>query len=1512
MKFSQVNLILDITIFLLAILIDFLWIRWNKKHSTSRHPKRRGMLLLFNKVVPEKTTLDELNPAGPPQSKTTPVIISIYNRLTSKIIENTLIMWGKLRDRILRWWENGHHIFSPTNSANHIAPGLKKWQALIEVGVIVIIVWTYCWGFLDLGKHTVLPGNEAEMYPNLDLIFTNTLHQSGHLLSWNPYYLSGLPLIGDPMFHFFNPLASLPILLFGVADGFKVAVFLSFIAGAVGMWFMALTFGIKPVTRVWMALLFAFAGQPTARFFQGEYLFVFAWAFIPWVIGGLYAVYRTRRRIFAAITAFALGELFLSGNAYYAFYAIFIVLLFLFVYLFSLSWKKPILRFDSGYIVIYGVIGLVTIGLIAVQLLPTYQLWPRVSKAEDIVGSANLGQVIMDFLSNDSLRPDMYPLFPAREEFYAYIGITPFLFLLLLPLALFKRNKRNIFFAFLIIVFTFLWMDVKDMPWVQLYLSTHVLAQFRHQVRIIIYTEIALLILMGYSFDTAWQALWRHATEKQTVTRIQGKRIASIVGAGFLLGLAGYSVFNVYTTNRPITFTTPIYDPPYQALSWLDKYDQSIYFTRYNPSNSGYNATITNHMRLLEIPYHFYDIRLSSTGQNQRTIQAHPNYTVQSPVDTPPENSKVIKTFSDYTIYYSPDALPFSFSVSNQTLADPSDEELKRQDVIPQTTYSPNGDYMEVVADGSSDSTLVTLVTNFPGWIARIDGQPVQLNTVNGYLAVSMRNGVHQYSFTFESGALYTGIIISLLSLLVVLYWLLRDLNWVKAWAGVRELISPGKLNWKARIRNNPITAFFQRIINWQVMEVNILGLNIQIKRNSKQVKRVVSFGTTLFIASLIVYAVIHFVGIKQYPIYFFADEATPSLYAENLIKNHFVDGSGNLFPVYFEVDANRWTPLLSVYPEGIGTLLFGKSVSTTRGTSAAISFLAAISLAFMLKRVFKVRYWWIGVLILGLIPAWFLHSRTAFETAMMCSFYAVFLLFYLLYLSESPKYILPATLFAGLTFYTYSNGQMIIGLTFVFLLISDFRYHLKNWRINLWVLLLGLVILFPLIRFTIQHPSGFSKHLETLGSYWFSDASISQKILTFLQKYTYGLSPQYWFINNGQDHIRHTMDGFGSIWLGMLPFFLIGLVAFIWHLRVPKYRAILLAILAIPVSSALVDIGITRVLAFVIPAALLISIGCNWFLELLSKRFSPTWIALITFTFLTFGSINMLQTALTQGPHWDTDYGFYGMQWGATQLYEDTIPKYLAMDPKNKIQITSTWANASDRFIPFFLSEKDQQRVSIVSFEDYSITKRDLNSNLIFISTPDEYKTVKQSNKFDKIFVREIIRYPDGTPGFYVLQASYRSDVDQIFTVEKEARKKLVTENYNLNGQNLVVSYSMVNTGEIKNLFDNDQSTLIRGLEANPFIIEIEFPRPQSISEITLATNTINIRVTTFLYPPNGQNAKKFESELQYDDSTGVPAKIEFAGSPYLTKKLRVEILSTSVAPDVQTNIHVRDLHWK
>ena len=240
------------------------------------------------------------------------------------------------------------------------------------------------------------------------------------------------------------------------------------------------------------------------------------------------------------------------------------------------------------------------------------------------------------------------------------------------------------------------------------------------------------------------------------------------------------------------------------------------------------------------------------------------------------------------------------------------------------------------------------------------------------------------------------------------------------------------------------------------------------------------SFETYLFIAGIGVYALTRFYALESFPIYFFGDEAVQTLFAEDLIRRGFHGPDGTPFPIYVEAAGLRWTPLISMYFHALTMSLFGKSIFITRATSAAVSLLAAASVALILKEIFKTRFWWAGLFLVSLMPAWLLHSRTAFETVMTTAFYGCFLLFYLLYRCRSPRYMYAAIVFAALTFYTYSNAQLILAAAAVMLFISDLRYHLSHPKILLRGLLLAGVLALPLIVFRINQRTG---ELQPTGS---------------------------------------------------------------------------------------------------------------------------------------------------------------------------------------------------------------------------------------------------------------------------------------------------------------------------------------------------------------------------------------------------------------------------------------------
>src|SRR3989304_260031 len=126
-----------------------------------------------------------------------------------------------------------------------------------------------------------------------------------------------------------------------------------------------------------------------------------------------------------------------------------------------------------------------------------------------------------------------------------------------------------------------------------------------------------------------------------------------------------------------------------------------------------------------------------------------------------------------------------------------------------------------------------------------------------------------------------------------------------------------------------------------------------------------------LFFLSLAVFAVTRLIGIEDFPIYFFTDEAANTVLAAEFLPN---------------------------------------------GLPAAVGL--------TLRDVFHTRLAWLGVLLLVITPAWFLHSRTAFETSLYVSMFAWFVYFYLRYRSGHVSAMFPAVVFGALAFYSYNTGQ--------------------------------------------------------------------------------------------------------------------------------------------------------------------------------------------------------------------------------------------------------------------------------------------------------------------------------------------------------------------------------------------------------------------------------------------------------------------------------------------------------
>ncbi len=247
-------------------------------------------------------------------------------------------------------------------------------------------------------------------------------------------------------------------------------------------------------------------------------------------------------------------------------------------------------------------------------------------------------------------------------------------------------------------------------------------------------------------------------------------------------------------------------------------------------------------------------------------------------------------------------------------------------------------------------------------------------------------------------------------------------------------------------------------------------------------------------------------------------------------------------------------------------------------------------------------------------------------------------------------------------------------------------------------------------------------------------------------------------------------MKGYGYLLWATIPLLLIGLVVFIRKIRQSRCRSVLIALLAAPCGAALVAVGITRVLTLVIPAAILSAIGLSfllrWIEKLVKNNLTPR---LVVFVLLAGFNGYMVWDALVNGPLWFADYGINGMQYGATQIF-DEVRQYLAVSPETHIILSPTWANGTDVLARFFFN--DPAPFTLGSIQGFITERQPLDQHTLFVMTPDEFELAQSCGKFQDILVEKTIPYPDGEPGFYFVRLRYVDNIAAIFAAEEATRR--------------------------------------------------------------------------------------------------------------------------------------------
>jgi hypothetical protein len=679
-----------------------------------------------------------------------------------------------------------------------------------------------------------------------------------------------------------------------------------------------------------------------------------------------------------------------------------------------------------------------------------------------------------------------------------------------------------------------------------------------------------------------------------------------------------------------------------------------------------------------------------------------------------------------------------------------------------------------------------------------------------------------------------------------------------------------------------------------------------------RRLRSSVSPEIALAAAAALLYLITRLWMIDTFPIFFYSDEANNVWHGEQALQNGLLGDDGAWPAVYFPWDSNRWTPAITVYLHGLAAALFGKSIFVARTLNVLITLAGTLAVASILKQHFHSRFWWASILLAVSIPTWFLYSRTVFDAVACVALYAVFLLAYLHYRFRSPR-ALPLTVLAGaLSFYSYSNMHALILLLGACLAVSDFGYHALHRRIWLRTLPLLAFLAFPFFQFRSLHPDSFVENLTAIGSYWVQDLSLPAKLVRYAQTYVQGLNPLYWFVPQVQQTSilpNQNLAGAGHLGIVMLPLISAGLYACLRSLRSPAHRVVLLSMLVVPVGAALDSIEITRVLPMIVPALILGVLGLEW----LSARL-PTVpygvLATVLAVVLSGLGIARMRGALIDGPTSYLDYGLEGAQFGAKQVFQDTIPRLLAEDPEALVVMTTTWANNTDQYPRFFFSKEDQARIGFGNARDYLLQKRPVGPHIIVGMTPAEYRDAVASPLLARVDVETVIYAPTGDPAFYFARFEYAEGADQHFRQQELLRLQPVESTVQILGQEASVWHSMLSDTDINHLFDGLTETVVRGDRVNPFRVEVRFPQPIELHAVSLTVGSIpDFTVALVISSPSSSEPLSL-SERFKDLGLDPTVTIQLPASGVTASTIALEITDNTVGPEAM--IHVWEISFR
>ncbi len=643
--------------------------------------------------------------------------------------------------------------------------------------IILLVVYLFSRAaLLDFDPQQLQQTGEHNESATLPILAEIGLLRYGEIPLWNPYMLTGFPHAGDLINHFWNPVATLPVLLWGGVNGMKVSIFLSLLIAAFGQWFLAHVFGLRGPFRLWAGLLFALSGGLALLSWLGWYELLVGVAWFPWCFAALWAALRRPRsalrrrdRRSLVLTALAVTMVITAGGGYYPLYLAVSLAVLTGA---ALLWSPPVergLRLRRA-----AAVALLAAGLSAVYLAPLadgLRYTGRDAPPDFLqIGSQPIPYALFNYVVSDPTWFRVDTLNKGTGIGWFYIGLLPLAALALLPwvYSRFPGRRRGILTLGALLLVLLLWHANRHLPVRALYDLLPFLHTFRFPNRLLIIAAVPLIVLAAIGLQgllVRARRRWRSRTPNLDAPLLLN--LAMIV-------LLAAALADVARVNRPFAVAPHARNQNARAaLTWLRQQDTSLYYVNIGGTIIYWDWLAYAYeleMPVLNFRYNRRVLSMDAQYASASPFNAQPKYTFAAQDQTGPPGATQIAAFNEVNVWRRDDVLPFAFTVApGQPIAPGS---------VPAVAVRLDGPNRVIVAaaGGAAGEQLVVLVSDYPGWRLTVDGQPASIQPVNGYLGAALAPGPHTYVFDFHPRSYDVGVAISLLTVALCVWLVAAEL----------------------------------------------------------------------------------------------------------------------------------------------------------------------------------------------------------------------------------------------------------------------------------------------------------------------------------------------------------------------------------------------------------------------------------------------------------------------------------------------------------------------------------------------------------------------------------------------------------------------------------------------------------------------------------------------------------------------------------------------------------------